>query len=116
MKEKEITAIHMTMLKLLADINIESQDVRKAILISCDSKLIKIIGEIALNLLRGNLPLSYYYKKKLEPHVDIIRRIGSEKVKGRQRKQLCSTHPNIVALLIKSVLNHVIATLGHSLQ
>jgi len=75
---------------------------RKALLRSCNDDMIKLIGETALNLLHEVIPLSPHFKSKLLDHAQVIRAIGSKRVKGPRRRQLCIRHSNIVGLLLKA--------------
>jgi len=76
--------------------------IRKALLKSCDDDMIKLIGETALNLLHEVIPLTPHFKSKLLDHAHVIRSIGSKRVKGSGRRQLCIRHSKIVALLLRA--------------
>ncbi|NJL55649.1 hypothetical protein HC928_10945 [bacterium] len=71
-------------------------------------EIIKFIGEVALNILEGHLPLSRHYKKTLSKHADVIRSVASVSIKPHQRKKLCVTSPDIIGLMLKAVYRHLI--------
>lgn len=54
-----------------------SKDQRSAILRKADPQLVRYICECALNILRGNVPLSSKHKNKLKRHASILRKLAS---------------------------------------
>lgn len=108
MKEKKNMRAIESQVRVLADSSRDTRNVRKAMLLNADAKFINLLGEIALNTLKGILPISRHYKKKLVNHSDIIRKIGSNLTKPNQRKKLITTNPDTVALMLKAVFTHLI--------
>ena len=95
------------LLTLLADTGENSLKTRKAIISGGEAGLIQLISEIALNILQGKLSISYYYKRKLSVYADVIRKISSRKTKRSQRRYLCHSNSEAVALMLKAVLPHI---------
>ena len=76
---------------------------QQSILKGASDNFIDFLGEIALNVLKGVLPLSSYYKKKLNDHAPFIRDIASAGVKRDKRRKLCVKYTSILTLLLKAV-------------
>ena len=78
---------------------------RKALLRKADSRLVTHICECALNILRGNVPLSSKScKKRLRQHAPLLRKLpkpGSLTV----RKKLLIKSADILPIILKSVLS-----------
>jgi len=53
---------------------------RKAILANCKSELVKTLSECSLNLLRGNVKLTPYQKRKLRKHRVHLRKLADKRV------------------------------------
>lgn len=51
---------------------------RKSILNSADTKLLKSICEICLNIIKGNVHLNDSHKKKLSQYKKVIRKLGDK--------------------------------------
>lgn len=103
---------YTTIVKLLADSSNSTANTRKAILMSHDERLLRIISETALNILQAQLPITKYYKNRLAQHVDVIRKLGSKGVKPSTKRKLCYTKANEVGLMLKAVLPHLIALIN----
>lgn len=102
---------HVLVLSLLADDSDSTRETRRAVLLTCRAELIKIIGETALNVLNGNLPLTHHYKTKVQKYAAVIRQLGSREVKAPARRALCHKNPNAVSAMLKPVLQDLIAVL-----
>ncbi|MEO1263986.1 MAG: hypothetical protein AAFZ15_34590 [Bacteroidota bacterium] len=100
---------YSTLLSLLAETSTNTEETRKAILISADARLIRIISEISLNILHGKLPITSYYKRKLSGEADTIRRLSSNQLKHTGKRKLCYLKANVIGLMLKSVLQHILA-------
>ena len=61
---------------------------RKAILCTASDDLIAAISEIALNTLKGNIPLSPQQVRVLRKKQDLIKRLSNKKVSLRRKKHL----------------------------
>lgn len=85
---------------IILDSNIQ---IRRANVRAASEEFIKFIGDVALNVLKEVIQLSGYYLNKLDEHFEVIRKIGSKKVKSKARKRLCIKHTNVVFLLLKAV-------------
>jgi len=76
---------------------------RKDIIRAASEDFIKFIGDISLNVLKEVIQPSGHYLNKLDVHFEVIRKIGSKRVKSKARKRLCVKHSDVVFLLLKSV-------------
>lgn len=94
-------------LKLVKLILQADSDVQKSILRTVKDGFIEFLGEIALNILGGVLPLSFHFKNKLQPHAWFIREIGSKRVKHKTRRKLCIKNLQILNLMLKAVTSHL---------
>ena len=99
-------------LNILADLTDDTSKTRVAILRSASEGLIKLIAEAARNFLDKKLPVTPYYKTKLREHAGVIRSLASPRYKLRRRRKLCVQNPESIGLLLKAVLNDLIAILS----
>lgn len=99
---------YSTLLTLLADTSNNTEETRKAILLSADVRLIRVISEISLNILHGKLPITQYYKRKLENEADTIRKLSSKQLKHSGKRKLCYSKANTIGLMLKSVLHNIL--------
>lgn len=83
------------------------QGVQKSILRAADPDFIQYVGEVALNILEGVVPLSPYFKRKLKPHAQVIRSLGSSRVKQVTRRKLCVKHTALVARMLTAALPYL---------
>lgn len=65
---------------------------RKAIIKVCSDQVLDSIFEIALNLLKSNIPLTSAEKKKLKAHKSSLILLADKTV-SRNRKRALLTHP-----------------------
>lgn len=100
-------------LNILRNPSSSSLDTRRAILSGCSNDIIKFIGEVALNILEGHLPISRHYKKKLSTHADVIRSVGSRGVKPFQRKKFCISNPDVITYMLKATWKHLYPLIKH---
>lgn len=77
---------------------------RKSLIQYITDDQLRALSQIALNVLRGNVPITDSYKKKLKRYKDVIRSLASRQIsKARKRKALLKFHA-VVPLLIKPAL------------
>lgn len=76
---------------------------KKALLDTISTEQLKTIGEIALNILHGVLPLSANQKKALSRYRNAIRLIGQKGASQRRKKSTLVKNIKVVELLLKSV-------------
>jgi hypothetical protein len=85
----------------------QKSDIR-AILKKCDDSFIHFIGEVALNVLQGSVPISSYYKRKLKKSADFIRSLASKSVKSDTRRRIILKQIATVLILVKAIKKHLI--------
>jgi hypothetical protein len=84
---------------------------RRAILKCCNPELIKAVCEVALNVLKGVVPVSEQQKKKLKRYKRVLRALTDKKVSiTKKREFLNQTGGNFLPFLIPPVLS-VLASL-----
>ena len=76
---------------------------KKALLNTISTDQVKAIGEIALNILHGVIPLTAKQKKLLSRYKDTIRVIGHKKKSQRRKKTVLVKNIKALELLLKSV-------------
>lgn len=91
---------NITFLKLLLSTH-RSQ--KKALLNTISSEQLKAIGEIALNILHGVIPLTAYQKKVLSRYKDAIRLIGHKSKSQKRKKTALVKNIKGLEALLKSV-------------
>jgi hypothetical protein len=82
-------------------------EVMRGIIKSSPDTFIQFIGEIALNVLSGNVSISKHHKSKLAKSADIIRLLASGKVEVSRRRTLIMKNTKVVLSLINSVKSHL---------
>ena len=63
--------------------------VNKALIEARDKELINCLCECALNVLKGNVPLSHDQKRKLARHKTGLRTLIAPKTSGNKKKKFC---------------------------
>ncbi len=61
---------------------------RQRLVANATPEQINALSEVAMNVLRGNLPLSSVHKRKLVPHRHRLRQIANRKLSSKKRKAL----------------------------
>ena len=67
-------------------------------------KLVLILADCILNILRGNVPLSRRYKSQLRKHATLLRKIAAPGLGVERRKRLLIRAQSIVPIIVKPVL------------
>lgn len=76
---------------------------QKSLLKAVHDDFITFLGEMALNILEGVIPLSKHFKRKLQPHAAFIRNLGSKRLKATSRRRLCVTKSELIVSILKAV-------------
>lgn len=81
---------------------------QKALIKSANEDQIKILSEIALNLLAGNIPINKKIKDIVKPHRSKLRKLSDRKIsKANLKKQWTSFPSRILSAIIKLVLSYL---------
>lgn len=84
-----------------------------ALLRKCPNSVIKSVCECALNLLKGNVPLTKHQKKKLSLHKRTLRKLGDKKIPlFKKRRLLVQKGEGFLSVLIPAALS-VLSSLIH---
>lgn len=84
---------------------------KSAFLKKCPNSIIKGVCECALNLLKGNIPVSKRQKNKLAPYKRTLRRLGNTKVPlFKKRRLLVQKGEGFLSILIPAAVS-VLSTL-----
>jgi len=78
---------------------------RQKIIRQASTDNIDALSEIALNLLKGNIPLNTKEKKKLKRHKDKIRKLGKRNVSTKKKKTLLVQEGGFLPLLLAPFLS-----------
>lgn len=81
-----------------------NQTQRRGILQGADDKLIKAICECALNVVKGNIPLTPYHKRKLIAHKNIIRTLADKKKSLQSKKKILVQKGGFLPLLLNAIV------------
>ena len=90
-------------LKQIELIRVCPQKLRKNLLKKLPNTAHKAISECALNVLKGNIPLSTHQKKCLKKHKTILRKIGDKKTTLFKKKKLIIQQGGFLNILIPAV-------------
>lgn len=85
--------------------------VRKSILNAANPELVKIICEICMNILNGNVKISKKFKNSLKKYKDSLRKIASPRTNLKFKKQLLVQKGGFLPTLLGALLSGVIGTL-----
>ena len=85
-------------LQLLLHITSKAQ--RKSLLNSITNEQVKVLSEIAHNLLQGTIPFNTVQKVKLKKYKSFIRLLGNTSVAIKAKKQNISKKGSVIALLL----------------
>ena len=77
---------------------------RSILLREADSKLVILICECALNILRGNVPLKINYKNKLKKYVLFLRTLSDSVKSLKNKKVLIIKYQTCLPLILKPVI------------
>ena len=100
----------------LKEINSGNQAAQREVLSKADSCLVRLICEIGLNILKGNIKLSDEQYKELKPHKRLLLSICKPGLDLKKRKsilvkQLAGFLPKVLPFLLPAVSSY----LGHTL-
>ena len=97
---------HMSYLQLLSKSHAKQ---RKAILQSATPEQIKILSEIVLNLLEGNIPLTPKQKRVLQPHEKAFLRVSGRKSSSLQLRRIWLRIANSsLLILLQTILPYLV--------
>lgn len=82
-----------------------NRDQRKHIIQNAKCDLLKCICECALNILRGNVPISEAEKKKLKKHANLLRKIAEKRGTWKSKKSLIKKDLTFLPNLLKPILS-----------
>ena len=74
----------------------------KNIIKSADKSFINFIGELALNLLQGNIDCQKKYLESLAKRKSIIRQLASKRSSSKIRRSICIKYPSLILLLLRA--------------
>ena len=77
---------------------------RRGILKGADQKLVKAICECALNVVKGNIPLTPYHKRKLTPHKQTLRTLADKKRSLQSKKKIIVQKGGFLPLLLSAIV------------
>jgi len=77
---------------------------RKAIISNCNKELVNCISECVLNVLNGNIKLTYCYTRKLQKHKAAIRKVSDRRVLLVKKKNLVVQRGGFLLPLLSAVL------------
>jgi hypothetical protein len=90
---------HNTQVLKSADPNL-----RKAIIANCNQEILKSICDSALNVLRGNIPLSACRKRKLRTYQDRIRKVADKSVYLSAMRKVINQRGGLLLQLLSAIL------------
>lgn len=77
---------------------------RKSLIQYVTNEQLAALSQIALNILRGNIPITRAYKKKLKQYKEVIRSLASRRVSRTRKKQALLKFHSVIPLLIKPAI------------
>lgn len=84
-----------------------------ALLRKCPNSLIKCVCECALNLLKGNVPITRRQKNRLAPYKRTLRRLGDKKIPlFKKRRLLVQKGEGFLSILIPAAVS-LLSSLFH---
>lgn len=100
------------MMSAVQHLNLLKKTKRKAVFLrKCPNHVIKCVCECALNLLKGNIPLTIRQKNKLNTHKRVLRQLGDKKVPlFKKRRLLIQKGDGFLSVLIPAAVS-VLSTL-----
>ncbi len=103
---------HLTMIQLLAK---AKRPLVKSIIHAADKDLIICLCEIALNVIKGNVPLSPAQKRKLTPYKTGLREVVKKRVSLKKRKQVFQ-RGGFLGTLLATLTPLVIESVGAAIK
>ncbi len=88
---------------------------RKGLLSGAPPQIIHLLGECALNILRGTITLTQKEKSELRKHKTKLRKIANPNVSNQTKKKVMQKGGALVPLMLKPVLKAVIPILADQL-
>ena len=77
---------------------------RLGILKGADPKLIQAICECALNVVKGNIPLTPHQKRKLTPHKKVLRHLADKRKTLQSKKKILVQKGGFLPLLLSAIV------------
>jgi hypothetical protein len=77
---------------------------RKAIIANCTPELVKCICECVVNVLKGNLTLSSFAKRKIQKHKGQLRKVAYKSVSLAKKKRIILQKGGFIGQLLAAVL------------
>ena len=87
---------------------------QKAVIKNADSGLIKCISECALNILKGNVPISPHQKSKLTRYKKDLRSLAQRRVSLKSRKRVLQKGGFLGAILAPIITGVLGSLVGRS--
>lgn len=87
-------------LALLRTLVVSSPQQRKALLCAASDDLVSAISEIALNTLKGNVPLSTHQMRVLKKKRGIIKKLSNKKLSIKAKKSLVKQSGGFIGSLL----------------
>ena len=88
---------------------------RKDLLKGAPPEIIQLLGECALNILKGTVTLTREEKTVLRKHKKNLRKLANPKVSNKTKKKVVQKGGSMVPAMIKPVLKAVIPMLADQL-
>ena len=92
---------HAELLKYLLTLRGKNSQIKK-LLLSISDQEVKVLGEIAGNILYGAIPLSDLSKKALKPFKSSLFIISSPKTGSKRRRAVLVSKPNLISKLLEA--------------
>jgi len=96
-------------LKILME---STEDQRHHLIQNASPDQIRVLSEISLNILSGNLPLKSRHIKKLTAHKRMIRKLANSRVPHKVKKVLINQTGGFLPLLVSPVLSALGVVVG----
>ena len=80
---------------------------KSQVLMHANSGVIKSIGEIALNIVKGTIPLSTCEKDKLRYLKSDIKKLGSKNLSIKEKRNILVNNVKLVTLILKPLLESI---------
>ena len=91
--------------KILKHILKAKGNLKSHLLTHTSSSVIKSIGEIALNILKGTIPLSDKEKEKLRVWKNDIKKLGLKKTSLKEKRDIVVNNKKVLPLILKPLFD-----------
>ena len=103
-------------LKTLEVLETAKPKLRKSILESADSDLIRCLCECCLNILKGNVELTAAEKRKLSRHKKFIRHLSSKNIPINTKREILVQKGGFLPALLGPILGIAASLIGSLMQ